>query len=396
VIVGAGPAGVVSGCLLARQGFNVTLIERHESFDREFRGERLMPESQEALKQAGLWPFLASVPQHALTTTQVHLDRCHAYTVDIASVSAPPIFMSQPPMLEAIVAQAEESGRFRLIRDTTIEALEWREGRVSGVSVLTNGASRHLDCDLLIGGDGRGSAVRRLADLEAGVDMRSEAYDVVWCKIIPDHEILPLHTSRVYSGRNRMAFCLPAPDGSIQIGFSLPKGAFRTMKSDWVSELIALVDPEIGQALDKTRTTLRHSLLNVICFTLTAWTRPGVVLIGDAAHPMSPAGGQGIAMALADALRLAEKLSGLSGASSHEIDAACDAFAAERRQQVLAVQSVQRRLARIYFQGTMLDRFIVRYAAPVINRFAGRLVAAGLMGPKKLRSAQPPRVLPAR
>ena len=54
VIVGAGPAGAALAYLLARRGIEVTLLERARDFEREFRGEVLMPSAFDALGQMGL------------------------------------------------------------------------------------------------------------------------------------------------------------------------------------------------------------------------------------------------------------------------------------------------------------------------------------------------------
>ena len=71
LIVGAGPAGMVTACLLARNGVNVLIIERNDNFDREFRGEALQPRFHKAMEQVGLFEHIKKYPHEE--TKYVHL-----------------------------------------------------------------------------------------------------------------------------------------------------------------------------------------------------------------------------------------------------------------------------------------------------------------------------------
>ena len=66
IVVGAGPAGLSLALQLAEGGADVALIEASERFNRQFRGEALMPNGQQALAQMGLLPLLGKLPQRAL------------------------------------------------------------------------------------------------------------------------------------------------------------------------------------------------------------------------------------------------------------------------------------------------------------------------------------------
>src|SRR5205823_3955007 len=61
-VVGAGPAGAVLGLLLARRNIGVTLLESHQDFDREFRGDTLHPSTLEIMDQLGLADRLLKIP----------------------------------------------------------------------------------------------------------------------------------------------------------------------------------------------------------------------------------------------------------------------------------------------------------------------------------------------
>src|SRR4029077_7880994 len=92
------------------------------------------------------------------------------------------------------------------------------------------------------------------------------------------------------------------------------------------------------------------TLLNVVCGRLTEWTLPGLLLIGDAAHPMSPVGGQGINIALRDALVAANHLVPVltAGADPAAIDAAGRRVRDERWPEIVAVQKMQDNQGRLF------------------------------------------------
>jgi 2-polyprenyl-6-methoxyphenol hydroxylase-like FAD-dependent oxidoreductase len=91
--------------------------------------------------------------------------------------------------------------------------------------------------------------------------------------------------------------------------------------------------------------------LNVVCGRLVDWSAPGLLLIGDAAHPMSPVGGQGVNIALRDALVAANHLCPVlaAGADLPTIDAAARAVRDERWPEIEAIQKMQQRQGRLLF-----------------------------------------------
>ena len=69
-IVGGGPAGMMLGLLLARQGVEVLVLEKHADFLRDFRGDTIHPSTLEVIHELGfLDDFLSRPHQKARTVT---------------------------------------------------------------------------------------------------------------------------------------------------------------------------------------------------------------------------------------------------------------------------------------------------------------------------------------
>jgi 2-polyprenyl-6-methoxyphenol hydroxylase-like FAD-dependent oxidoreductase len=181
--------------------------------------------------------------------------------------------------------------------------------------------------------------------------------------------------ARAYLGRGHLCLLFPAPDGRLQIGWLIEKGGFGELRArgidGWLSQLVAHVTPDLASHLEACRDALEHPfLLDVVCDHLDVWSAPGVLLLGDAAHPMSPVGAQGINVALRDALVAANHLGPclLAGAGPEALDGAARRIAAERLPEVRVIQRFQQAPPRVLFQRTRTSRLLVGGLLPLLAR----------------------------
>jgi 2-polyprenyl-6-methoxyphenol hydroxylase-like FAD-dependent oxidoreductase len=245
-------------------------------------------------------------------------------------------------------------------------------GRVSGVR-LRGETKEILPADLVIGADGRGSVVRRKSGLSEDHD--AERFDVVWLKIpYPTFVEHPDQTALAFLGVGHIMLCFPSYDGRLQVAWIIEKGTFGDIRKrgieEWVDEMSGYVGPEFGEHLRTSKSDLAHPfVLDVVCYLMPQWTTPGVMLLGDAAHPMSPVGGQGINIALRDTLVAANHLVPVleSRGNPDAIDAAATAFQAERHPEVSTIQAMQRVPPRLIFGRTWWARALLA-AVPTLAR----------------------------
>jgi len=366
VVVGSGPAGALLAYMLARRGVAVTLLERQTDFSREFRGEVLMPSGMTALQEAGLRPQFDALPNLPIGTAQIFRGERLVFTVPVDGLVVRPRVVPQPAMLEMIVAEASKFPGFKLERGVTVRDLIYEKDRVMGVHADTLEGPRDFRGAFVIACDGRASAIRKRAALPQ--DRIMQGFDVVWGHVpgqFPDGR-----TARGYIGSGHLLIMYPSPEGHTQIGWVIDKGTFgdiKRMGERWIDELAPHVSPDVRQYLAANKTGLAHPfLLDVICDRLREWTAPGLLLIGDAAHPMSPVGGQGINVALRDAVVTANHLGRALMMRSDEatLDFAARNIQAERWPEITTIQDMQQIGPRLLLSNSLMSRIIV--SAPMI------------------------------
>ena len=364
VIVGAGPAGAVLAYLLAKSGICVTLLERHVDFQREFRGEILMPSGLEPLSQIGLWNQMKQVPHVSLEGIKVFINGRQGISLDFHEQlfgEFNPRWVSQPHLLEMIVGECARFDNFKLLRGTRVRDLIKENNRIVGVIAEQNQARHELRADLVIGADGRTSRVRHALNLP----QRSDAMpmDIVWLKVPGPPFLEP--KIRAYAGKGRLLFAAPTYDNHLQLGFIIRKGSFRKIRErgypELLDEMARFVDPVLGAHLAQFRDSISNPfLLSTVSDCLVDWTYPGSFLIGDAAHTMSPVGGQGLNIAIRDAIVSANHL--IPVLSSDRpltlLEQTTRLIQAQRNEEVNTIQKIQALPPKVLLRDTWWSRLL--------------------------------------
>jgi 2-polyprenyl-6-methoxyphenol hydroxylase-like FAD-dependent oxidoreductase len=319
VVVGAGPAGSAFALLLARAGVAVELVESQPRHSALIRGDGLMPSGLEALNRMGLASLLATLPRRELRGWSFLLEGRSLFSVaEPFGGSVPCSLIDTPGLLEGMLAEALACPNLTLRRGRAVkelllkpeDTLPGSEGpaRVAGV-VLDDGTK--LPAELVVGCDGRGSTIRRLAALELNED--NPPLEVLWFEL--ENEAAA-HLQPWIAGRfatligDAGSYALfGTARGGVRLGWLQERGAAGS-SVPWPERWARSAPPELAALWRSLPTTsvgppLRLSLRSGLA---PRWERPGLLLLGDAAHPMSPLRAQGLNMALRDALVAAERL----------------------------------------------------------------------------------------
>ena len=364
VIVGAGPGGSILAFLLARRGIDVVLFERQTDFSREFRGEVLMPGGLEPFKQIGLWDELNSVPHVTPDAVALYVNGKLGLRASLSTSlfgDLKPRWTSQPALLEMLVEQSQQFENFQFERGVVVRGLIEEDDRVVGVKIA---GDRELRCDLVVGADGRTSIVRRRSGLAVSRD--PTPMDIVWLKLpMPDFFSSDPHI-RAYVGGGHLLIAAPVPDGQMQLAWIIAKGSYGALRErgipDCIDQMMAHVSSDLAQHLKQYREDSVHPfVLSTVSDRVERWSRPGMLLIGDAAHTMSPVGGQGLNIAIRDAVVAANHLVDVFEASptSTSIDEAAKSIEQERLPEVSQIQRMQALPPRILFSDSLMSRILL-------------------------------------
>ncbi|HEY0607390.1 MAG TPA: FAD-dependent oxidoreductase [Herpetosiphonaceae bacterium] len=308
-VVGGGPAGMILAYLLARQNVPVILLEAHKDFDRDFRGDTIHPSVMENLDELGLAERLLQLRHTKIRNIALPTGNGSVTPIDFGplKVKYPYVtLMPQSEFLDFMADEARHLADFKLIMGARVEELIDEGGVVRGVRYQSGDGWHEIHATLTVAADGRFSRLRRLSGLEAIAT--APPMDVLWFRIPrkptePEGAMGRVGPGRLMAMLNRWE--------QWQIAYVIPKGSFHSLKEAGIEALRASIvelAPELADRVDCLKDWKQVSLLSVAADRLPQWYRPGLLLIGDAAHTMSPVGGVGINYAIQDAVAAANIL----------------------------------------------------------------------------------------
>ncbi|MGC6387024.1 FAD-dependent oxidoreductase [Ewingella sp. S1.OA.A_B6] len=306
-IVGGGPAGLMLGYLLARKGIQVTVLEKHTDFLRDFRGDTIHPSTLEIIWRLGFLEEFLQLPHQKAEKLYGEIDGKETTLADFSHLPTQCkfiAFMPQWDFLNFIARKAALLPNFHLIHRAQVLSLSEEQGQVTGVIAEVEGKTQHFIADLVVGCDGRNSVVRE----QAGMEIRrfGSPRDVLWLKI----NKCPNDPQWAMGHRGPKKNFIMIDRGDFwQCGYSIAKDSLEPLKAQGLApflDLLTEVSPFELERLQEDITGWDDVRLLVIRIDrLKEWAKPGLLCIGDAAHAMSPIGGVGVNLAIQDAVATA-------------------------------------------------------------------------------------------
>jgi 2-polyprenyl-6-methoxyphenol hydroxylase-like FAD-dependent oxidoreductase len=385
-VAGGGPAGMMLGFLLARAGVDVVVLEKHADFLRDFRGDTIHPSTLELMHELSLLDDFLKLPHQKIDhmTAQVGDERVRM--IDLTHVPTRCKYLALMPQwdfLDFLAARGKRYKSFDLRMCAEARALIEEGGRVVGVRAQTPEGELTIHADLVVGADGRHSAIREEAGLVAedfGAPM-----DVLWFRL-PRGEADETETfGHIEAGV--MMIMLNRGD-YWQCAFVIPKGGIDRVKAEGLEAFrnrVLMMSPFLADRVADLKTWDDIKLLTVTVDRLRQWWRPGLICIGDAAHAMSPIGGVGINLAIQDAVAAANRLAaplkaGTVGDDDLRAIQARRSFPVRFTQRLQLI--IQNQIVRRALSGTQRPKppLLLKLfdLIPLLRRIPGRLLGVGV------------------
>jgi 2-polyprenyl-6-methoxyphenol hydroxylase-like FAD-dependent oxidoreductase len=309
-IIGGGPAGIMLGFLLARQGIAVTVLEKYKDFFRDFRGDTIHPSTLELLRELGLLEKFLTIPHSQVSRLSGVIGDLSVTMADFSHLPTHAKFIALMPQWDFLNFLATEAARFpsftlRMGWEAT-GLIQEKDGTTTGVLANTPDGPIEIPAALTVGCDGRHAISRVAAHLpliDYGVPI-----DVLWFRLArkpsdPENALGYVNYGRLIVLINRVDY--------FQVGYIVAKGTFPQIQQDGIAafhQSIERVVPFVDGRIAEVNSWDKVKLLTVQVNRLQDWCSPGLLCIGDAAHAMSPVGGIGINIAIQDAVAAANML----------------------------------------------------------------------------------------
>jgi len=308
-IAGGGPAGMMLGFLLARAGIDVTVLEKHADFLRDFRGDTIHPSTLELMHELGLLDEFLKLPHQQARQLSGKFGDLDLTLADFSHLPTRCKFIALMPQwdfLNFLAGRGRRFPSFRLLMRAEANGLIVEDGRVVGLNATTPDGPLSVRAPLVVGCDGRDSTVRAKAGLE--IETLGAPMDVMWFSLSRRPTDSDQTGGRFLPGR---IFVTLNRGDYWQCAYVIPKGSVEEVRRRGLEDFRAGIERAVPMFAGRTGEIAswdQVKLLTVAVDRLKRWHRSGLLCIGDAAHAMSPIGGVGVNLAVQDAVAAANIL----------------------------------------------------------------------------------------
>ncbi|MDF2904398.1 MAG: hypothetical protein K0S25_2036 [Bacillus sp. (in: firmicutes)] len=354
-IVGAGPGGALLGYLLAKNNISTVVLERNSRIDKEFRGEHINEVGEHLLKKHNLYNKIQEYGILPMERIE-YWDQGKPFKTIYASSKEDHlgIHIPQNHLLSVLTNEAKQFPHYRLLMNTAVnDLIEDATGKYIGVKANRDGDNVNVYASIIIASDGRFSTVKKLAHIP--YQTRKHGYDLLWAKIPAPVGWKATIRFAMVDGEQLALFTQAG--GFVQIGWNIKEGSYPEIRKQsfepYIQKLVEAFPQLEGPVRQQINSWNDFVFLSVFSSSCEQWTKDGLVVIGDAAHTMTPTGAFGINCSLKDADMLAEiliNMEDIKSATSQDFQT----FEESRKQEMTLIQEEQIKQEQTYKENFLI------------------------------------------
>jgi 2-polyprenyl-6-methoxyphenol hydroxylase-like FAD-dependent oxidoreductase len=307
VVVGAGIAALALAIELQKKGISTILLERQKGPEGIPRGLTFQPnglavlEKLEALGRAKEVGSASQILEVKSWEGEVLLE------ADYGLLEHPQnyILTANATEIERLLVYLAEKAGAKVLWGTSFQELTMTEGRADGVVYEAEGVTDQIQASVVVGADGPQSRVRTSLGSEVKTKKYPDSFLVGLVGPVPGLE----GRARQYQSPGKMLGIMPCGPEATYLFHCVGPRSFDSVKKQGLASVRAEVvqaAPEMADAFSGVEAWTKMAYFTPTYIQVKSWVGNGIALLGDAAHSFHPHAGQGVNLAMEDAVALAE------------------------------------------------------------------------------------------
>jgi 2-polyprenylphenol 6-hydroxylase len=385
IVVGAGPVGIACALALRKHAAKVSVLDRRplatDALDANFdhRVYALSPASRALLQSLGVWSRIDIARLTPIDRMQVWSDADAGAGSDATPTAAsslpridfeegqPLAWMVEHKALMAALAGTLHASDIGFEVVPSMHALSDADAAGKRVLQFEDGVER--SCDLLVGADGRQSQIRTLA----GIDV--ETKDYLSSAVVANFACAKPHGGTAFqwfSAEGVLAY-LPLPGNRISIVWSVSTARaaeLQVQARESMSEFAASVARAGHERLGALECISPVDIVPLNRVLAREVVKPGLVLVGDAAHGIHPLAGQGANLGYGDVSALEHEIANRGALAGIGDIALLRRVARARAEPTVAMAETTDRLQGLFSRGDNVSKWVRRTGFAAFGRSA--------------------------
>ena len=300
LVVGAGPAGCATAILLTQAGRRVLLLDKSAAPPPKVCGEYLSPGCLRLLSRLGVVDAVEAAGARPLAGMLIHTARGRVLQARHGPDADSSIYGLSIPRarLDPLLQDAAQRVGVPFQPGFQASDLLWESGRVVGVAGRERGAWTSYRAEVVVGADGRHSAIAS----RMGGRRRHPWLDRTAVVGYVSGARREEHLGEIFLGRDRYAILNPIGRDLTNIGLVTDRRALpRGEDPQWLFRSLVESLPGLAPRLTSARAVAPIRCLGPLAYRAHRLAVPGALLVGDAAGFLDPFTGEGIHAALRSA-----------------------------------------------------------------------------------------------